>query len=159
MLLSKSSIVVLTFAVAFVYCGINELLGYPLSSSHMFVCAVWSFSAAVVQIIEVVASFLPLSKKRFLEELREKGCDKDVLNRAEAWYAHLGRRYEIVVALIMFASLLWGLCFILRGVEYENPGLANGLTLLSIALLFLSMVVKEFVLNLIKKYKLIMPDE
>ncbi len=153
--LTQSSIVVLAFAVTFAICGARVLLGYPLSSASVFACSILSFFAGIVQVLETIMSFFDKSKERLLEELKNNGLNNEsIRKKTETWYCEHYDIYKTLINMIMFISMVVGLCCILFGFEYENNVLSDGLSLLAIATLFLSMVIRDYANARISAYKL-----
>ena len=146
--------VVVAFVLAFICCGIKELMGYPLSSSILLICSVWSFSFACVQIFETFVLILPMCQEHFLGELQNAGETEDALRKGKYWFAQRCKRFKRIANMIMCISLSFGLCWIFLECSYENDALANGLTLLSIAFFFLGIAIKDFAEHRISTYTL-----
>lgn len=146
---------IVVFVIVFVISGFRELLGYPISSSFVLVFSCWSFTTAIVQLLETVVSLIPECVEVFERELHSIGRDdKETSLRAKLWYASYQGRVKFIANFIMVVSFSFGLCFILSDASYENDALANGLTMLAIAMFFFNVVMREIIENKVKTYKL-----
>ncbi len=137
------------FAFVLAINGFLVLCGFNVSSSFMLACAIISFFASVVQLIKTRISSLKESQKIFskLHQAQEKGEHR-------GWYMKRLKFFVLVGDIILYLAIIVGMCLYTGTIQYQNIALADGLTLLTMALLFIDLLLVSRDNRRIRDYKL-----
>lgn len=67
-LMNYSRLITFVFSITFIVMAIYVFVGYSIESPIMLACSIWSFVAALAQVIETVGTLQEKGRKLFLKK-------------------------------------------------------------------------------------------
>ena len=145
-------IILTCFAIVYTIVGISRLFGYAFSGRLILGCAICSVAFATISILETLVSGYKQAEKNVISKIPLHGEGTLPTNKYNEIHENYTRKINLIhktKSSLLFITMITFFIIVTTNWIDENSTLADGLSLISFALIIFDIVVRMYLEKLI----------
>lgn len=140
-------IILTCFAVIYVMVGISRLFGCDIDGKLILGCAICSVAFATISILETLVNGYKQAENAILFQIKLQGKNTSVINKCHEIRDNYTRKMNIIHRtkdFLLFITMMIFFVIVTTNWIDENSTLADGLSLISFALIIFDIVIRMY---------------